>query len=168
MIDCGCINKNRNAIHCLLARLTDAVEVGAGQPSRYDELVNGSSKIRYEVEHIWADKPERHKDEFNHPIDFAEYRNRIGALLLLPKSFNASYGALTYEKKLPHYLTQNLLARSLHTQCYQHNPGFKKLMKESGLAFQPHPQFRKADIEERSQLYQSLADFIWNPDNLLK
>ncbi len=43
---------------------------------------------------------ERHDDEFAHPSEFAEYRNRIGGLLLLPKSFNASYGDLPYEEKL--------------------------------------------------------------------
>jgi uncharacterized protein with ParB-like and HNH nuclease domain len=32
-------------------------------------------------------------DEFHNEDDFAEHRNRIGGLLLLPKSFNASYGA---------------------------------------------------------------------------
>jgi hypothetical protein len=50
----------------------------------------------------------------SHPADFAAYRNRIGALLLLPKSFNASYGDLPYQEKLSHYNSPNLLARSLH------------------------------------------------------
>ena len=30
-------------------------------------------------------------DEFKNEHDFAEHRNRVGGLLLLPKSFNASY-----------------------------------------------------------------------------
>jgi uncharacterized protein DUF1524 len=58
----------------------------------------------YEIEHIWADHPDLHKDEFAHPGDFQEYRNRIGGLLLLPKSFNASYGDLPYAAKREHYL----------------------------------------------------------------
>ncbi|MBK7760321.1 MAG: DUF1524 domain-containing protein, partial [Deltaproteobacteria bacterium] len=46
----------------------------------------------YEVEHIWANRPERHSDEFPQSSDFQDVRNHIGGLLLLPKSFNASYG----------------------------------------------------------------------------
>jgi hypothetical protein len=86
---------------------------------------------------------------------------------LLPKSFNASYGDDTYADKLPHYNTQNLLARSLHPQCYEHNPGFIRFMEQSGLPFVPHAEFDKADLENRSQLYRKIAERIWNPADLL-
>lgn len=159
--------QNRYALHRILARLTDYVETQSGLPSRYLDYIS-EGRGRYEVEHIWADHPERHADEFGHPADFAEHRNRIGGLLLLPKSFNASYGDLTYEEKLPHYNTQNLLSRSLHPQCYEHNPGFLRFVQDSGLLFKPHAQFKKADIEERGVLYRELAERIWNPDDLLQ
>lgn len=159
--------QNRYAIHRLLARLTDYVETQSGQASRYAEYV-GDGPGRYEVEHIWADHPERHTDEFAHPADFAEHRNRIGGLLLLPKSFNASYGDLPYKEKLEHYRTQNLLAHSLHPDCYTYNPGFLRFVSETGLPFKAHPVFKKADIEERGQLYRQIADRVWNPDDLLR
>ena len=159
--------QNRYALHRLLARLTDYVETQSGQPSRYADYVS-EGKSRYEVEHIWADHPERHVDEFTHAADFAEHRNRIGGLLLLPKSFNASYGDLPYEDKLPYYNTQNLLARSLHPQCYERNPGFLRFVEESGLPFKPHTQFKQADLEARGMLYRQIAERIWNPDELLQ
>lgn len=159
--------QNRYALHRILARLTDYVETSSGQPSRYLDYVS-EGKGRFEVEHIWADHPERHKDEFTHPADFAEQRNRIGGLLLLPKSFNASYGDLTYEEKLPHYNTQNLLARSLHSQCYEHNPGFLRFVQDSRLPFKPYEHFKKSAIEERAILYRLLAEQIWNPEQLLR
>ncbi len=159
--------QNRYALHRILARLTDYVETASGQPSRYAEFV-AEGPNRYEVEHIWADHAERHTDEFAHVADFAEHRNRIGGLLLLPKKFNASYGDLTYAEKLPHYLTQNLLARSLHGQCYQHNPGFVQFVDRSGLPFKAHEIFKKADLEERSLLYRQLAETIWNPADLIE
>ena len=164
--------QNRYPLHRILARLTDYVETQSGQPSRYLDYVS-EGKTRYEVEHIWADHPERHTAEFSHPADFAEHRNRIGGLLLLPKSFNASYGDLPYtneaepEKgKLPHYNTQNLLARSLHPLCYDHNPGFLRFKELSGLPFSPLEAFNKAALETRSQLYRQIAERIWNPDRL--
>jgi uncharacterized protein with ParB-like and HNH nuclease domain len=158
--------QNRYALHRILARITDYVETQSGQPSHYlDYLSEG--KTRYEVEHIWADHPERHTTEFSHPADFAEHRNRIGGLLLLPKSFNGSYGDLTYADKLPHYNSQNLLARSLHPQCYSHNPGFLRFKTLTGLPFQDYNVFNKAELENRSQLYRLIAEQLWNPDDLL-
>ena len=159
--------QNRYALHRLLARLTDHVETQSGQPSHYLDYVS-DGRGRYEVEHIWADHADQHTDEFNHPADFVEHRNRIGGLLLLPRSFNASYSDLSYEEKLPHYNTQNLLARSLHPQCYEHNPGFLRFVQDSGLPFKPHSRFRAADLNERGSLYRQLAMRIWNPDNLLQ
>ena len=159
--------QNRYALHRVLARMTDYVETQSGQKSRYLEYV-ATGRNRYEVEHIWADHPERHKDEFPHDADFEEHRNRIGGLLLLPKAFNASYGDLPYEKKLPHYQAQNLLARSLHPHAYEHNPGFLKFVRESGLPFRAHQQFKRHDIECRSKLYRRLAEHIWNPEDFLR
>jgi hypothetical protein len=158
---------NGRQIHRLLARMTDYLETRSGMASRYAEYVQRGKK-GYEIEHIWADHPERHTDEFAHPSEFAEYRNRIGGLLLLPKSFNASYGDLPYEQKRGHYLGQNLLARSLHEQSYDHNPGFRHLIEESGLPFRAHGVFKKSDLDMRQDLYRQLAERIWSPERLVQ
>lgn len=159
--------QNRYPLHRILARLTDYVETQSGHPSRYLDYVR-EGRTRYEVEHIWANHAERHTDEFSHAADFAEHRNRIGALLLLPRSFNASYGDLTYAEKLPHYNTQNLLARSLHPHCYDHNPGFLRFREQSGLPFSPITECRRTDIEARTLLYRQIAERIWDPADLLR
>lgn len=159
--------QNRRHIHRFLARLTDFVETSSGQASRYTEYVSEEKQSRYEVEHIWANDFERHADEFEQAHIFNEHRNQIGGLLLLPKSHNASYGNLPYEEKLSHYRSQNLLAHSLHLECYKHNPRFQRFIKESGLQFKPYTVFKKADIDERTQLYRQIAKHIWNPDDLL-
>jgi hypothetical protein len=157
---------NRKQIKRILARLTDFIETQSGLPSRYAEYTGGRGNAKYEVEHIWADKPERFGDEFPSEHDFGEHRNRVGGLLLLPKSFNASYGALPYGEKLPHYFGQNLLAKSLHPDCYTHNPGFVSFVQRSGLAFHPHLTFKKADQEERQLLYRRIAEAVWDPARL--
>jgi hypothetical protein len=156
---------NGRQIHRLLARMTDYVEMQSGGASRFVEYAQ-RGRNGYEIEHIWADHPERHADEFAHPGEFQEYRNRIGGLLLLPKSFNASYGDLTYAKKREHYVGQNLLAKSLHEMTYQHNPGLMRFIAESGLPLRPHPEFRKSDLDERQRLYQKLAEQIWSSNRL--
>ena len=157
---------NGRQIHRLLARLTDYLETRSGQPSLYHEYIHRRGKNGYEVEHVWANHPKRHEDEFSHPSDFAEYRNRIGGLLLLQKQFNASYGDLPYACKRKHYLKQNLLAQSLHEDAYERAPGFIQFVSKTGLTFKAHPQFRKTDLDARQDLYRHLAEQIWSPDRL--
>jgi uncharacterized protein with ParB-like and HNH nuclease domain len=159
--------QNRGQLHKILARITDHMTVSSGGAPMYAELTN-SGKVRYEVEHIWADHFERHADEFVHETDFARHRNRIGDLLLLPKSFNASYGDDTYEKKLPHYFKQNLLASSLNPMSYEKNPGFVGFIKQCGLPFHPYEEFRATDIVDRGMLYREIAKQVWNPSALLE
>ena len=159
---------NGRQIHKLLARMTAHVETSSGIPSRYLDYIHRSGKKGYEVEHIWANHPEWYRGEFSHPSEFDQYRNRVGGLLLLPKAFNASFGDLPYEKKLKHYDSQNLLARSLNEKAYDHNPGFMRYVKNSGLPFQPHPHFKKADLDARQKLYQKIAEEIWNPEQLVQ
>ena len=75
---------------------------------------------------------------------------------------------MTYQEKLPHYNTQNLLARSLHPQCYERNPGFLRFIEETGLPFAAVNDFTKAQLDARSNLYRLIADRIWNPASLLE
>lgn len=163
----GLHGMNGPHIHRLLARMTDYIETRSGHASHYSEYSQRGRK-GYEIEHIWADHPERHTDEFAHPSEFQEYRNRIGGLLLLPKSFNASYGDLRYVDKREHYDSQNLLARSLHERAYDHNPGFRRFIDESALPFGPHAEFKKADLDSRQELYWRLAAQIWSPERLAR
>jgi hypothetical protein len=159
---------NGRQIHRLLARMTDFVETRSGMASRYSEYSQRGGKHAYEIEHIWSDHSDQHTDEFPHAADFDEYRNRIGDLLLLPKSFNASYGDLPYNKKREHYDSQNTLARSLHENAYDHNPGFLRFIQESGLRFRAVKDFKKADLDARQELYRKLAEQIWTPERLAR
>lgn len=158
---------NSKAVRLILARITDYVEVQSGQMSRYLEYIS-SGNNSYEIEHIWSNHYERHKDEFSHKIDFQDYRNCIGGLLLLPRKSNASYGDSTYHKKREHYLKENLLAQSLHEKAYENNPGFRQFIEKSNLRFVPHHEFKKEDLDARQNLYTKLAEQIWNPDRLLE
>jgi uncharacterized protein DUF262/uncharacterized protein DUF1524 len=157
---------SKRYIHHILARMTAHVEVQSGMPNHFPDYISREIRKPYEIEHIWADKYERHEDEFAHEHWFQRHRNRLGGLLLLPRGFNQSYGDLPYEEKREHYLTQNLLARSLHEQCYQRNPAFNQYIQASGLPFRSHPRFKKADLDARQQLYQRLCEEIWSPERL--
>ena len=153
-------NRDKKRIRLILARMTDYVETQSGQGSRYEEY------IKYDVEHIWADHPELHEEEFSHEVEFSEYRNRIGGLLLLPSKRNKDFSDRSYEDKLEDYLKENLLAQSLHERIYERKPGFQKFIQRSRLSFDPCRNFKKADLDDRQKLYQQLAKRIWNPERL--
>ena len=159
---------NRYQIHHLLARITHYVDRESHVDSMYEEYVKTSGKNRYEIEHVWANKPERHKEDFPHPADFDEFRNRLGALVLMPKKINDSLGDKTFKQKSPHYHKGNLLAASLNQSAYEHNPGYLQFVKRSGFAFQPYEEFTATAVEERQHLYRQIAERIWDPDQLLR
>ncbi len=148
----------------ILARITYYIEQQSGVDTDFETFVSGDVGPRYQIEHIWANHFEEHEDEFEVEERFESYRDRIGGLLLLPKEFNQSFGDLPYEEKLEHYFGQNLLARSLHPKCYERNPGFVRFVKESGLPFRPHEQFKREDLDERQHLYRLLAERIWSTE----
>lgn len=164
--DFALTGSNRKYIQRMLARMTDYVEVNSGLPSMFQAYVDRSGKNGFEVEHIWADIYEYHKQEFGHQTEFEAYRDRIGDLLLLQKSFNASYGAKPYAEKKDFYLQQNLLAKSLRPDAYQNNPGFVRFVESSGLPFEPIENFDRQALDKRQGLYVSLAEMVWSPNSI--
>ena len=90
--------------------------------------------------------------------------NSLGNLLLLPKRFNASYGALEYSVKVDQYFSQNPLAKSLNEKNYGNNPNFVRKMKDHNLAFKAYgpEEFKRSAIEERQTLYAAMAEIIWS------
>lgn len=158
--------RNSKQIHRLLARMTDWIETESKQQGRYLEYIVRSGKNAYEIEHIWSNHYSRYKDQFEHQKDFEDYRNYLGGLLLLPKKINASLNDSTYKHKLKHYLKENLLARSLHQKCYENNPGFLKMVKQTELTFKAYDDFNIKEFDERQELYSLLAERIWSVERL--
>ena len=156
----GLQSSSRPKVRLILARITDYMEIQSGQNSRYRDYV------KYDVEHIWANYPELHEEEFSHEYEFNEYRNRIGGLLLLPPKRNKALSNLSYEEKLEYYLDENLLAQSLHERTYERKPHFREFIQSSRLLFRPCSDFKKVDLDDRQKLYQQLAKRIWNPERL--
>jgi len=152
---------NRYFVKFLLSRITGFIEQQSGASTNFSTYFVSPGTKPYEVEHIWADKFEEHRDEFEQRHEFDNYRNRIGDLVLLPQGTNQSYGAMTYAGKIEHYLKENLLVKSLHAKAYENNPNFVGTTKNLGLKFKAHKAYAKADIDERQTLIQSICEAIW-------
>ncbi|TYS02535.1 DUF262 domain-containing protein, partial [Citrobacter freundii] len=105
--------QNYRFVKFLLSRITAWVEQQAGMSTTFITYYQPEHGKPFEVEHIWADKYERYTDEFEQEHEFNNYRNRLGDLVLLPRGSNQSYSDLCYDQKQPHYIKENLLAKSL-------------------------------------------------------
>ena len=154
---------NKPDLYYILARITSWLE-----SENSDRYFNRRVADPYEVEHIWANKFERHLNEFQNQFEFEEHRNKLGDLLLLPKSFNASYGAMSFEKKVEHYYGQNVLAKSLNARAYANNPNFLAKVKQFNLSFRAYggDEFDKDAITQRQALYVEVARIVWSPSVL--
>ncbi len=146
--------QNKQKIKVLLSLITEIV---AKESKCADYMLN---KPNMEIEHIWSDHFEQHTDEFADKNTFAAARNSIGDLLVLPKSFNASYNDSPYSFKVEQYFEQNILAQTLNVRKYKNNPDFLRFMHNSGLPFKPYLDFKLKSINERSQLYKQIL--LWN------
>ncbi|MCJ7635843.1 DUF262 domain-containing HNH endonuclease family protein, partial [Candidatus Bathyarchaeota archaeon] len=154
----------RRFVHFLLARITHHIEQRSGIASNFEAYVNTTSSAPFEIEHIISDNFDLHRTEFNDKEEFQRFRSRMGNLILLQNGFNQSYGQLPYLEKLPHYFSQNLLARTLNPLCYEKNPNFINYMTSSAIPFKAHSQFSKQDIIDRTNLYLRICEEIWSPE----
>lgn len=154
----------RKYIKHIIARVTSFIEECSGVAPNYCNYMNNKTKNPFEIEHIITDHFELFTAEYSDPDDFKRWRNRIGALLLLHKSINASLNDSLYEDKLRKYCSNegNIYTESLGQLAYQNNPKFNKFISDNGLSFKAYDHFGKAEIAERTALLIQLFKLIWN------
>ena len=120
----------------------------------------------YDIEHLLKEAfdtttlPSSHG--FADAKDYADARNFIGALTLLPRGRNRSLQAKPYTEKLPVYATENVLAQTLTPGFYQNNPNVSAfLQSKPSLTLSSIDNFGRGDITSRAALYESAANEIW-------
>ena len=146
----------------ILARVTYFIEKGSGGLTKFEDYVDRKISNPFDIEHIWANRYERFKQDFPLEEDFQKVRSKFGDLLLLPQDVNRSFGDKEYKDKLPVYLRENLLAQSLNEICYINNPKFKTFIENENLPFSPMTEFTRSNIDERQKLYKEICKRIWN------
>ena len=154
------------SIRYILVRMTAWIEQQCGMNNNFCTYTSSQGNP-FEIEHIWADKYERHQGSIGSEIEFNQLRNTLGGLVLLPRGTNQSFGADDYATKVQHYVKENLLAASLNQQTYKKNPNFTNFVARSGLPFVPHETFGKDAFDQRKELYRQICEKIWSPDRLL-
>ena len=152
----------------ILSRITDYIETSSGLPSNFTNYISREIKNPYDIEHIICDHHDWFIDEYPDRETFNRYRNKFGALLILPMDKNRSLNDLTFERKLPIYFGENLLAKSLSSDCYLNNPQFKRFYERENLNFKEYSEFNKQALLERQELYEEIAKKIWGVEQLDK
>jgi len=152
---------NRKFVKHLLSRVSSYVDNLVGKDTNYVSYHHPKGR-QFEIEHIWGNKFEEHKDEFDQKEGFQEWRNSIGALILLPNGTNQSFNSDKYAEKLKHYIKENTFAQTLHSHYYEKNPNFLKSPIINELDFKSHKEFKKEDISERQELVKRICEKIWD------
>lgn len=153
-------------MHTLLARLTQHLEVGSDMEDRFPDYMSTVSKNRYEIEHLMPYQYSNYDGIFESEEEFDLFRNQFGSLVLLPKSKNASYNDLPYEDKVPQYMSENLLTRSLNEGAYKNHPRFHSFSTKQEYDFKPYSKISKEMLKDRIALYEKMAKKIWHSETL--
>jgi hypothetical protein len=94
--------------------------------------------------------------------DYAESRDLLGALVLLPRGRNRSLKDKPYRDKLPAYATESVLAQTLCEDFYKSNPAVSRyLASVPDVPLSAIADFSKGDIAKRADAYIALAKRIW-------
>jgi hypothetical protein len=164
----GLRGTNRHQIKYLLARLTSYAMQGCGRRGDVAEYLDETNP--YQIEHLFANKPERHRKEVPDPLKFRTRRNQFGGLALLPSSDNASLGAMPLDEKVLRYGRQNALVGVLNRDFHRNFKNLREFAKandvESSLrAFGPEASMDEV-VTVRQELYLKLCAKIWSVERL--
>lgn len=163
----GLRGNNLAQVRYLLARLTEFAEIEWGAPDLVSEYLG--PERRWQVEHIFAKKHERHPDVPD-PVEFRLLRNRLGVLGLLPATVNQSLQDVDLPAKVEVYRSENLLLRCLHRGFQQNKKPIRVLIQKYHLVDHmcslPSVGGIRAAVELRQELYRRLFCKIWEPTRL--
>ncbi|GAA2987565.1 DUF1524 domain-containing protein [Streptosporangium longisporum] len=164
----GLRGTNRGQVKYLLVRLTAFVQQGCGQRGDVSDYLDDA--LPYQIEHLFANKPERHRDEIPDALRFRSLRNQLGGLVLLPDKDNASLGAMPYDEKIELYGRQNVLVGVLDQRYHRRFPGLREFVKAHKVDGLMRPFATKTPmatiVQTRQELYLRLCSRIWSFDRL--
>ncbi|MFD9192317.1 DUF262 domain-containing protein [Streptomyces phaeochromogenes] len=164
----GMRGNNKAQVRYLLARLTAYVESETGKDDQSASYL-GTERL-WQIEHLYANHPERHvPHDAPDEATFRAWRARLGVLVLLRQSDNASYNDLPLEAKRHRYARENALAAILAPDYRKNHPALRRFIARDGI----ERYFRELGNETmhqaiaiRGELYKRLCQRIWDPHRL--
>lgn len=165
-------NKNNKNLTFMVGMLTEKVETCSGKSSIFVNNFPTRKTFNGEAEHVASNKHVYSVEDFETAEEFQYIRNQVGAIGLVEKTFNASFGALDYGKKITRYSQHNILLASLDIGLYdengniQNNKKLADLEAAAGVKFKAYNSFSKTMVSERNKLYRGLIAYLFNIENL--
>ncbi|WP_206601088.1 GmrSD restriction endonuclease domain-containing protein [Pseudophaeobacter leonis] len=160
---------DRSDLLFVLARIACFLEEGYNQDGKSDfnaYWARDKGVKTYDIEHIlpkpFGASPAHSTNPFNDEVEYGLLRNKIGALVLLPRSRNRSLQDKPYGEKLGAYRTENILTQSLTANFYENNPRIRVLMTDfDEIKLSAYEEFGKVELSERGDLYTNIARRVW-------
>jgi hypothetical protein len=160
---------DRSDILYILARIACFLEEAFTQTNRvgfqtYWQRDRGMKT--FDIEHLFKEAYDTESLPVTHGFvdskDYAESRNLLGALMLLPRSRNRSLQDKCYRDKLQAYATENVLAQTLCEAFHQNNPNVATYLSvNKSIDLSPINDFAKCDISKRASAYLEVAQKVW-------
>lgn len=163
-------SSNLKFFRLILARITHYVERNAA-PNNYADLNRFALPKDYELEHILPKDYESYSDTYLSEEEYDTARNKIGAMLVIPKINNNSYQDKLIEDKIEDYLRNDpYLAKILSPKFDELGAGngiqkWSNFITTHSLREYINPILGNVlspnDIELRTELYKKLCTIVW-------
>ncbi|UES51163.1 DUF262 domain-containing protein [Roseibium aggregatum] len=143
----------------VLAKLTQQIDLLAYGETEGTRWLETYVRGGYEIEHIFPQNPcQAALDEFG-PHEDPEIAQRLGNLVLVEKSINASLGNRPYSEKQPIYQQSKLLL----TRALAERPkvGENTKIDRAVASIEPYENWSEKQISERQKALVSLARIVW-------
>lgn len=154
-------SQNKKFAKHLLSRISSHIDNLQGGSTAYQQFHHPKKPGKpFEIEHLLKERFDA-SNGYDDENDYSDYRNKIGALALLPEGTNQSYGDREYAEKLPDYLRENTYLQTLNKTFYERNPNFTKNDKIRELKFEPFEICGKEEIDKRTELVIRICKQLW-------
>jgi len=144
----------------ILAKLTQHVELRAYGETTGTKPLSNYTSAEYEIEHIFPSVPSSEAQaEFGESRD-PEIASRLGNLVLVERSINASLGNRPYSHKRDVYPKSKLLL----TRCLAKSPqiGRNTRIDAAVAGLEQFPEWNGEAVDRRQQMLRRLACEAWN------
>lgn len=161
--------QNKKLAKYILARISIELERILSDKD-FNEIDLIKRYLRYQLEHILPQTPDNDEfyKNFNDKDDYFKCNDEIGNYILLKESENKKVKNKKYSDKLLVYArSDSKIARSLTEDFYNETIsiiGKINKLKETYPELQSYKEFTKSSIEQRTELYISIAKTIWSLD----
>ncbi|MCE9636430.1 MAG: DUF262 domain-containing HNH endonuclease family protein [Planctomycetes bacterium] len=159
MLRLDALDLQKYRLQYVLAKLTQFVQLEALGETEGTKWLSGYAGAGNEIEHVYPQKPTAEaKAEFGGDGDVL-VGSRLGNLLLIEKSINASLGNRPYSKKRGVYVTsQFLLTRAI---AEKPSVGVRTKIDVAVEALDPFPLWNAAAVAARQLQLVALAHRVW-------